>query len=393
MICWGQVPKGDFPISGGAEVSDHVNISDNITIRRAGPEDTPAFRALWELCFDDSPAFADFFFRERFAPELGVCAAAEGQAVGSVHGWPFVLRLRGRPVPCRMYSGVCVHPDYRGRGLMRRMMALAMRDAARQGIPLLPLRPVDFAYYTGLGFFPCGRTVLTSFSPAPPSGAADIRPLDPAAALPALHACYTEAAARYANIILRDEADMARKCAEHAADGGRFLGLYRAERLRGYCAYFPGEEEALAEETVACRPEDLSVLCAAAASRCGTVLRAKLPPDAGMVPPRPYHAMAAGNAGALLAALGPDILGEDFRAELRDPAIPENNGVWDARGRKIGGEAPLSLPAGRLAQWLSGYCALEDLAGEPEVEIRDAAAAHTLSERLPPLVCYMADEY
>ena len=46
-------------------------------VRIAKAEDKKAFYDLWKICFGDSDAFCDWFFRNRFAPDYSVVLETE----------------------------------------------------------------------------------------------------------------------------------------------------------------------------------------------------------------------------------------------------------------------------------------------------------------------------
>lgn len=48
-------------------------------VRIAKAEDKKAFYDLWKICFGDSDAFCDWFFRNRFAPDYSVVLETEGK--------------------------------------------------------------------------------------------------------------------------------------------------------------------------------------------------------------------------------------------------------------------------------------------------------------------------
>ena len=57
-------------------------------VRVAKAEDKKAFYDLWKICFGDSDAFCDWFFRNRFAPDYSVVLETQGKIVICMQSFP-----------------------------------------------------------------------------------------------------------------------------------------------------------------------------------------------------------------------------------------------------------------------------------------------------------------
>jgi GNAT superfamily N-acetyltransferase len=64
-------------------------------------------------------------------------AEAGGRLVGAVLGWARPALLRGRPVLCGTGSDACVHPDYRGRGVMAALDAFTYPQRRRLAVNIV----------------------------------------------------------------------------------------------------------------------------------------------------------------------------------------------------------------------------------------------------------------
>ena len=104
-----------------------------------GRDQTCQLRRLWRLAFGDSEAFLDSFFTAAYAPERCLCASEEGRVTAALY-W-FDVFCEGNRF-AYLYA-VATHPDHRGRGLCRGLMADAHALLADRGYAGALLVPED----------------------------------------------------------------------------------------------------------------------------------------------------------------------------------------------------------------------------------------------------------
>ena len=90
-----------------------------ILLRPSVPEDVPVQRTLWSLSFGDERAYINNFYKNYYRPDRVLVLEVEG-AVRAMTAWfSTVLSIPGKDQIFRaayLYA-VCVHPDWRGKGL------------------------------------------------------------------------------------------------------------------------------------------------------------------------------------------------------------------------------------------------------------------------------------
>jgi predicted N-acetyltransferase YhbS len=333
-------------------------------VRALTPADRAEAKAIWRTRFDDSPAFTDWFFSERFSPETSFCAEENGSIISIAHGSPMRLNVRGVSLPAMMVSGVATLPGNEGRGLMKRVMHALLEHCRGQNIPLAFHTPSHFSIYRAIGEFPCSNARLYKkpSAPAIPVEWDDVPPAEE------LLEVYRMATSRYSGCVLRDAAQMKRRIRNLLCDGGRYLSLRMDGRMEGYLFASPDEDGLYCEEALCRTPESYPALV----SRLPKGTRVKLPPDA-MLPGKPYPqgiVVPVDVSYLLKTFCGRP---EAFRLRVVDSFLSWNDGLFDGAGSQTDAPPTDTLSIGRLSQFLCGYLPFRDLFGE--------------------CICFCADEY
>ncbi len=370
----------------------------------ASPQDRAELKDLWQLCFQESQPFLDWFFTDRFLPAYCPIYREDGVIQAALHGLPAHMRVRDRIAPCVIIAGVATHPDFRGRGLMRGLLGYYLPYLGRAGIPLATHRPVTLRTYASAGHFPVSDSRYLSLAPDAP------RPTeDPCQQVPLLeraselYGCYQRFSLGYSCILSRSYADFFLKCKDYLASDAKCILTRDAQgQVEGYCVYFdsPGEgaepPSLYGEECVALSPEAYARLWASLATRSqGKALKVRMAPNAPLCPAGaqwetlPRSVWGVTNVSSLLALLG--LPGEGV-LEVEDPLVASNRGLYTLCGQPAQGKPQLVIPAGRLAQWASGYRTMAQLVAEGQAQALDPAIVPILDAG-PRLPCFTIDEY
>jgi ribosomal protein S18 acetylase RimI-like enzyme len=121
-------------------------------IEPASPQDMPRLMEIERLCFQRDPFSPALYLSLLLSPDAEVYLyLAEGAAIGSL-----VLVFPPERVHCHLIS-VAVHPDHRGRGIGREMMAFAeartqARDRTRIRLEVRKANAAARRLYERLGY-------------------------------------------------------------------------------------------------------------------------------------------------------------------------------------------------------------------------------------------------
>ena len=392
-------------------------------IRMAKTKDKKAYIDLWKICFDDSPAFIDWFFENRFFPEYSACVEIDGVIVAAMQSMPLPLWIRGISIPAAIVVAVCTHPDFRGRHLMKDMFTFYMHQMREKKILAITYKPENIPTYFSLGHYPATRTLHYTAAPYPPetgdsgrvppcdSGYKSCMRISAIAELSErdLRACfdlYSSIAPFFSGMVDRDEGLFLFKSNDYASDGAKAVLCFddrlpgNQPLLVGYCFFYDTPDEIYGEEFMT---KD-----AAAASRMIRSLRSlpggkpvdvKMPPDfaaslqamlddatPGVAPEAASAAAAdpvriAFSGGA--ASLSPqNVMGVTDIAEflqrldlsrfedrdllnslavgIKDLIVEENSITLNLLGEATASPPCLTIGIGYLVQALCGYSAIKD---------------------------------
>ncbi len=382
----------------------------DVRFARAGSDaDRSKLIVLWNACFDDTPGFVDFFFSRRYFPDHCVCVTSGGRIVSAMHAMPVRLLIRGVPVRSAIVAGVATLPEFRGRGLMRRMFDFFLPEMRSRGITAITYHPVDFAIYRSLGHLAATRADMYKIpagdmpaaSAPDPGGSAVFG----AAGLPedeeeGAFRLYSESAPAYSGIVRRTRADFRLKIADYASSGAKFLRIRDGDRTAAYCFYFDMPEEWIVEEFMAADDAAKGRLLGLLTSGRGDkALSARLPPS-GAHPLGslvPQNALGVTGLPEFIASLRLDrFLERDilsrFIVKTEDPLTEGNCGALDLCGRASAGPASVRTDIGRFVQFLCGYHSAAEWAPEHGPGF-DPALFCSVGEALGPENCFIVDEY
>ncbi len=114
-----------------------------------------SLKELFTLCFEDSLETVNTFFEKTVSPERVVAIFDGNRAVSSLYLLESDIIIDGVSYKAYYVYGVCTHPDYRKRGLMKKLFHFTEKLVKERKIKYLFLVPAEeylFDIYSRFGF-------------------------------------------------------------------------------------------------------------------------------------------------------------------------------------------------------------------------------------------------
>lgn len=198
---------------------------------------------LWQECFHDPEAFADYYFETVASRNKIIYLKDNEKLCAMAHLNPYTLYVDGHYAPSAYIVGVATHPEERHKGYMRAILGKAAEDLYQERMPFVYLMPASPDIYRPFGFEYIYQQFVIEKNPGrqkrPPHDLAVItsKPAsikDLTAVILFANQCLM---ARYEVFAYRDQAYYEKLLAEVEAEQGEFILIYRDVRLIGYVAY------------------------------------------------------------------------------------------------------------------------------------------------------------
>ncbi len=183
-------------------------------------------RCLWEECFEDSPAFLDWYFKYRFQAKDGLGLFSDGLLLSSLHLSPRKIRIRKYTYPSAYLIALATKPAFRKQGLAKKLLTYALRHLAANNIFFTFLMPFNLQFYTRLGW---GIYCQHEFYQIPYLTAEDPHPnlslISSISDYHLLEKIYNKWEKKFNGALIRDKNDWECLLRDHFMDGGKVYVL------------------------------------------------------------------------------------------------------------------------------------------------------------------------
>lgn len=247
-----------------------------MTVRQMTVKDRPAAANLWLTIFGDTESFTDWYFTDRFCPEYSFAVFDADRMIAMTLGRPSLIRVGGVNRNALLISGVCTVPQYRGQGLMHKVMEKQIAYAKESGFACCFLYPVSEGLYASLGFQNGTDMMVIESGNQPDAHSFFVREgID----LPAMRAVYNAMLKTHDGMVVRDEQEISLLLKDFSADGYRMLTAYSENQPQGYLILL---SDGTVSELLALCPDAYKTLLNEAAKFAGTKLKTGVPTDCGV---------------------------------------------------------------------------------------------------------------
>lgn len=121
-------------------------------------EEKKQIRLLWNICFNDTEEFKDFYFSEIYDNNIVTTIEKNGQIISAIQSIPEILSFGQQQISVGYIYGACTHPSYRRKGYMATLLSeiqekMLLKDYAIS--LLVPESQELFNYYSKFGYSTC----------------------------------------------------------------------------------------------------------------------------------------------------------------------------------------------------------------------------------------------
>ncbi|WXR61125.1 GNAT family N-acetyltransferase [Peptostreptococcaceae bacterium AGR-M142] len=113
--------------------------------------DKDRVRGIWDYCFEDSKEYQDFYFENIYKDKNTIVGLENDKIIAALQLNSHVINLNSINIPCPYIVGVSTLPEYRGYGVMKKIMNEAFSNISKSN-NICILMPIDHRLYRKYGF-------------------------------------------------------------------------------------------------------------------------------------------------------------------------------------------------------------------------------------------------
>ncbi len=136
-------------------------------IRCSVNNDKEGIIRLWHEAFGDLRKEIEFFLENKYIPENTVVCEENGEIISLLFLLEGSFCINGKNYPSYYLYAACTSKEFRGRGIMGKMLEFSKALAADRGVCYICLMPAEdslFDYYSRFGYIPVFKRKLVSIS-------------------------------------------------------------------------------------------------------------------------------------------------------------------------------------------------------------------------------------
>lgn len=138
-----------------------------ILIRFADEKDIPQLKEIWHISFGDSEEYIDMFMEHQFKNAQTVVYEEDSKILSMFFLFRCDFSINGKTHPAFYLYAAATLPQYRGKGIMGKMLEFSKSYAAENGFDFIILSPAEkslYNYYGRFGFKACFKSQKISLN-------------------------------------------------------------------------------------------------------------------------------------------------------------------------------------------------------------------------------------
>lgn len=131
-------------------------------IRFADEKDIPQLKEIWHISFGDSEEYIDMFMEHQFKNAQTVVYEEDSKIFSMFFLFRCDFSINGKSYPAFYLYAAATLPQYRGKGIMGKMLEFSKSYAAENGFDFIILSPAEkslYNYYGRFGFKECFKSL------------------------------------------------------------------------------------------------------------------------------------------------------------------------------------------------------------------------------------------
>lgn len=193
---------------------------------------------LYSSCFNDSDSYIEYFFNNKYSRNNTLLYRDSCKIVSALFLVYKKIRLRERTIPCPYIVGACTYYEYRGQGIMNKLIYDSFARLRSRGTCIVGLYPFRHSFYERQGFVTINK--MQSIKITQELNNYTYRPatLEDSAALSKF---YNQSLCNYNSYLIRNKSDFTNKLQEVNSAPGKTMIIYDNNMIIGYIMYDDSE--------------------------------------------------------------------------------------------------------------------------------------------------------
>ena len=229
---------------------------EELECRQVTAGETEQVKRLWQVCFDDTSAFVQWYYMRYYQAKNTWGIFSNGILQASAQMIPYQLQLRQTQLSAEYVVGVDTAPEARNRGYAKQLLQVSLEEARRRKQPISLLMPFEGQFYYRYGWSFCYFHLQIQVPGSELRCATQtygiVQEEDLFAAQPWLEQIYTVFIQFYEGFVVRTKTTWRMLLEDAALENTRCFLLRTKQKVEGYCLWTPLKDKIFIREMAWC---------------------------------------------------------------------------------------------------------------------------------------------